>query len=101
MKILKGLSRKEFREQFGTQEQCLTFLSSQKWILGYACLKCKNERFSKGVKAFNRRCTGCGYDESPTANTLFHKVKFGIKNAFEMAYDIVTNKKGANNIWLA
>ena len=101
MKIVKDISRKEFREQFGTQEQCLTFLSSQKWILGYACLKCKNERFSKGLKAFNRRCTRCGYDESPTANTLFHKVKFGIENAFEMAYDIVTSKKGANSIWLA
>ena len=39
--------------------------------------------------------------ESPTANTLFHKVKFGIENAFEMTYDISTSKKGANSIWLA
>ncbi len=32
---------------------------------------------------------------------LFHKVKFGIVEAFEMAYDIATSKKGANSIWLA
>lgn len=31
----------------------------------------------------------------------FHKVKFGIENAFEMTYDISTSKKGANSIWLA
>ncbi len=49
----------------------------------------------------NRRCSICGYDESPTANTLFHKVKFGIDNAFQMAYDITTSKKGASSIWLA
>jgi hypothetical protein len=50
---------------------------------------------------YNLRCTRCGYDESPTAGTLFHKLKFGIENAFEMAYDIVTGKKGASSIWLA
>jgi hypothetical protein len=32
---------------------------------------------------------------------LFHKIKFGIENGFEMVYDIVTSKKGANSIWLA
>lgn len=32
---------------------------------------------------------------------MFHKVKFGIAKAFEMAYDIATSKKGASSIWLA
>ena len=48
-----------------------------------------------------RGCTRCGYDESPTSHTVFHKVKFGIDKAFEMTFDIVTGKKGANSIWLA
>ncbi len=78
MKILKELSRKEFRSKFGEESLCLSFLSSVKWEDGYCCSKCKNTKFSKGKKEFNRRCTKCGYDESPTANTLFHKVKFGI-----------------------
>jgi hypothetical protein len=101
MKILKSLSRKEFRSQFGTSDFCLSFLSDQKWQVGFICLKCKNNQCSKGKQLYNRRCTHCGYDESPTANTLFHKVKFGITDAFEMCYDIVTSKKGANSIWLA
>ena len=101
MKILKELSRKEFRSKCGTKELCLTFLSEVKWSEGYCCNKCNNKNYSKGKRVQNRRCTRCGYDESPTANTLFHKVKFGIENAFEMAYDIVTSKKGANSIWLA
>ena len=101
MKILKSLSRKEFRSQFGTPDLCLSFLSDQKWGDEFMCIKCKNVKFSKGKKAYNRRCSRCGYDESPTANTLFHKVKFGITDAFEMCYDIVTSKKGANSIWLA
>ena len=92
MKILKELSRKEFLSKFGEEGLCLSFLSS---------VKCKNTKFLKGKKEYNRRCTKCGYDESPTANTLFHKDKFGIVEAFEMAYDIATSKKGANSIWLA
>lgn len=101
MKILKELSRREFRMKFGTREQCLLFLSEQKWSKNYTCLKCRNTKFFEGKKVFNKRCTKCGYDESPTANTLFHKLKFGIENAFEMAYDISTSKKGANSVWLA
>jgi hypothetical protein len=101
MKILKGLSRRDFRERFGTKEQCLLYLSAVKWADGFVCFRCKNSTFSKGKKELNRRCTRCGYDESPTSNTLFHKQKFGIENAFEMAYDIATSKKGANSIWLA
>ncbi len=101
MRILKELSRQEFRERFGSEEQCLEYLAKHKWLLGYECLKCKNKKYSAGRSMFNRRCTSCGYEESPTANTLFHKVKFGISNAFEMAYDISTSKKGSNSIWLA
>ena len=101
MKILKELSRKEFRAKFGSEDQCLAYLSATKWDEEYSCRKCKNERFSVGKKEHNRRCSRCGYDESPTSHTLFHKIKFGVENGFEMAYDIATSKKGANSIWLA
>lgn len=101
MQVLKSLSRKEFKSKFGTQQQCLSYLAEQKWGLGYSCYKCHNQNYCSGKREYNRRCTKCGYDESPIANTLFHKVKFGIENAFEMAYDIVTSKKGSSSIWLA
>ena len=101
MKVAKGITRKAFKEKFGTKEQCLNYLVQKKWSFGFICRRCKNDRFSVGKKAQNRRCTKCGYDESPTSNTLFHKVKFGIENAFEMTFDIATSKKGASSIWLA
>ena len=101
MKIIEELSRKEFRSRFGEKEQCLLFLATSKWADGYKCLRCKNSKYSRGKTEHSRRCTKCRYDESPTANTLFHKVKFGIDVAFEMVYDISTSKKGANSIWLA
>jgi hypothetical protein len=101
MKIEKELSRKEFRNKFGNESACFSYLSSQKWSEGYQCRSCGKEKYCKGKQLFGRRCTCCGYDESTTAHTLFHKLKFGIVNAFEMMYDITTSKKGANSIWLA
>jgi len=101
MQILKEISRKEFINQFGTKEQCLSFLAKEKWLNGYRCLKCSHDQFIKGKQIHSRRCCKCNYDESPTSNTRFHKIKFGITKAFEMLYDIVTSKKGANSIWLA
>ncbi|MCR6642474.1 MAG: hypothetical protein NVV82_26665 [Sporocytophaga sp.] len=57
--------------------------------------------YSRGKQPYSRRCTKCQYDESATSGTFFHKIKFSISLAFEMLYEIVTSKKGANSVWLA
>jgi hypothetical protein len=41
------------------------------------------------------------YTESPTANTLFHKVKFDILKAFYIVYFVSTNKKGITSMELS
>ncbi|MCR6642124.1 MAG: IS1595 family transposase [Sporocytophaga sp.] len=65
------------------------------------CKGCKNTTYSRGKQPYSRRCTKCQYDESATSGTFFHKIKFSISLAFEMLYEIVTSKKGANSVWLA
>jgi hypothetical protein len=100
MRIDKSLSLKAFKEKYPDKIHCLQYLANIKWSEGYVCKKCSSNTYSKGKQPFSRRCTKCLYDESPTANTLFHKLKFSIEVAFEMLYEIVTSKKGANSIWL-
>ncbi len=100
MKLLKEISRKKFREQFGTKELCLKHLANQKWSGGYLCRKCSGESYIQGKQPHSRRCKMYSYDESPTAHTFFHKLKFGTDDAFEMLHDIATSKKGASSIWL-
>ena len=78
---------------------CLSFLSDHKIARGIHSSKWKNLRVLKEKEAHNRRNSRCGHDESPTENTLFHKVKLGITDTFEMCYDIITSKKGENSIW--
>lgn len=101
MKILKELSRQEFKARFTNKQDCYDFLAQLKWPDGYACKCCSATAYIKGKQPASRRCSKCGYDESTTAGTLFHKLKFGIDRAIEMLYEIATSKKGANSIWLA
>jgi hypothetical protein len=101
MKTIKGLSRKEFEQKFGTNEKCLAFLVEKKWGNGFLCKECGHTLYHKGKKHLNRRCKKCGREESPTAHTIFHKVKFDLYKAFGMIYEILTSKKGANSVWLS
>jgi len=101
MKILKELDRQTFKSRFKSKQDCYNFLAEIKWGNGYSCKRCNGQEYIKGKQPASRRCSKCGYDESTTTDTLFHKLKFGIDKAFEMLYEIVTSKKGANSIWLA
>ncbi len=49
----------------------------------------------------DRQCTKCRYLESPTAGTLFHKIKFPLVKAFHIVYFISTNKKGITSTELS
>lgn len=101
MTTVKGISRADFERRVGTEQQCMEYLAQQKWGLGFVCKACGHDRAYKGKKHFHKRCMRCGREESATAHTLFHNVKFGLRKAFGMVYDIMLSKKGANSMWLA
>ena len=84
MKILKELDRQTFKDRFKTQKDCYNYLAELKWEKGYSCKRCQSAKYIKGKQPASRRCSKCGYDESTTSGTLFHKLKFGIDKAFEM-----------------
>ena len=90
--INKYMSYEEFLKVFPDDLACLRYLNNLKWQDGFQCKKCHNNKYFKGAKKFDRRCTKCGYNESLTAYTAFHGLKFPIQKAFYIAY-IVTNTK--------
>lgn len=83
-----NLSLNEFNTAFQSDEQCLRYLAEEKWKNGYTCKKCGNTNYCNGKTLYSRRCTKCKHDESAKANTLFHKCKMPLKDAFAMAYEI-------------
>lgn len=96
-----GVNSIKFYQQFTTEDACLSYLSGMKWASGYICKRCGYSNYCKGKKEFNRRCTKCRYDESPTAGTMFDKVKFSLLIAFHIAFKIATKKKGMSSLELS
>lgn len=96
-----GLNSIIFNQVFKTEEDCLAYISNLKWENGYHCKRCDNEKYCIGKKPYNRRCTKCRYEESPTAGTMFDKVKFSLLKAFHIIFKISTKKKGMSSLELS
>jgi hypothetical protein len=102
-KKYKSLTIFEFQEQFKEDKDCLSYLAAQKWREGYVCSQCGHSHYfelKKGIP-YSRQCTKCRYTESPTAGTLFHKVKFSLLKAFYIVYYVSSNKKGISSTELS
>jgi len=97
----KGLNSITFNQMFKNDNDCLEYLSAIKWIDGYKCKRCKNEKFCVGKKPLNRRCTKCRYDESPTSGTMFARLKFSLLIAFHIIFKVSTKKKGMSSLELS
>jgi hypothetical protein len=92
MDIFKGQNLLEFAEHFKTDEDCKEYLAQVKKKAGYQCLKCDHTKYQER-KDFSRVCNICVHIESATANTLFHKVKFGVRKAFFICFEMATSTK--------
>lgn len=90
-----------FLKDFGSNEQCYAFLCDLKWGKGYTCRACSHKISIKGRKWYYRKCQICKHDESCTAHTLFHNIKFPISKAFMMIHQLTTMKKGLSTCELA
>lgn len=99
--MFNGLTIHQFKKRFSTTNDCMQYLVEQKWGQGYKCKKCEHQQFGKGRQWFYKRCKKCSYDESATANTIFHGVKLDLLSVFELAYRIVLRKKGMSTCELA
>jgi two-component system, sensor histidine kinase LadS len=88
----KNMDYPEFRKIFQDELTCLRYLEQQKWENGYHCKKCGHDKHHPGKDRFDRRCTRCGYVESPTAYTIFHGVKFPLEKAFYILHLVITER---------
>ena len=90
--VFKGQNLLEFSDRFKTDEDCKKYLASVKSKFRYKCLRCNHTACQ--VRAdLARQCNICGHIESTTANTLFHKVKFGVRKAFFICFEMATSTK--------
>jgi len=92
MNIFKGQNLLEFAERFKTDLNCKAYLAEIKWQEDYNCRKCNNTSYQIR-RDFSRTCNSCSDTESPTANTIFHRVRFGVRTAFFICFEMATSTK--------
>lgn len=100
MDIFKGQNIIEFSKRFNSDNKCKEYLANIKWKQGFVCRKC-NHTASQIRKDFSRTCNKCSDTESPSANTLFHKVKFGLQKAFYICFEMATTTKSLSASYMA
>lgn len=100
MNIFKGQNLLEFSDRFKSEEDCKEYLSGIKWNDGFECRKCGHKKYQVR-KDFSRTCNVCSHQESATANTLFHKVKFGVRKAFFIVFEMGTSTKSLSASYAA
>lgn len=98
----KGTSLINFIDSFPDSEKCKYYLANIKWRDGFICSKCKHTSFwKKKEDPFHRVCKNCRHSESVTANTLFHKVKFDLRKAFLIIFEMTTTTKSCSALAMA
>ncbi len=91
----------EYFDRFKTDLDCLSYLATIKWEKGFGCSKCKHTKFTIRKSNLARDCNRCHHIESPTAGTMFHKVKFGIRKAFTIVFEMSATTKSISSSQMA
>lgn len=99
-KEFKDTSLLKFVDYFDSDETCLTYLANYKQAKEYHCKKCGHNAFWQGKK-MAQVCKSCRYNESVTANTLFHKLKFSLRKAFHILFEMSTTTKSCSSVVMA
>ena len=98
MELFKGTNLIDFIDRFDNNEKCKKYLAEIKWANGFNCSKCNHTNYwIKKNDPFVRVCKGCRHIESVTANTLFHKVKFDLRKAFLIIFEMSSTTKGCSS----
>jgi len=88
----KSISYEEFKQTFPSDFHIYRFISELKWQQGYCCKKCHSTEWADGINFMSRKCGQCKYEESVTANTLFHGLKFPFAKALYISLHTVIHR---------
>jgi transposase-like protein len=88
------LSLFDFQKRFPSEEDCFTYLFTQRWPDGFRCPRCGNDTYYFIFQKKRFQCTKCRHQTTVTAGTVFHKLRQPLQKLFWAVYLIATSKKG-------
>ena len=100
MEVFEGTNLLKFTEYFSSEDKCYEYLAQIKWSNGFVCKKCGHTHYVERDK-HSRMCSKCKTIESPTSGTLLHKLKFSIRKAFMIMFEMATSSKGLSSLQIS
>ena len=98
----RGMSLIDFMDRFPNDEKCKEYLANSKWKDGFTCSKCSHSACWQAInKPFVKVCRSCRHIESVTANTLFHHIRFSLRKAFLIIFEMSTTTKSCSALVMA
>ena len=89
----------EFEARFSTEDACREYLFRLRWPEGFCCPRCGGRKGwpKSGVLL---HCSGCDYQSSVTAGTIFQDTRKPLTLWFRAAWWVTSQKNGASALGL-
>ena len=97
---VRGLSEAQFREAYGTEEQCRAVVEKLRWPKGFVCPLCGGAEGRWLSTRPKIQCRTCRHQVSLTAGTIFHATKLPLTSWFLAMWLIATAKNGISSVEL-
>ncbi len=94
---------KELEQTFRTQEDCLEYYQSVRWITGTYCPHCSSEKYYTLSKRFQYKCANkkCLKQFNVLTKSFFENTKLPLTVWFTAIYIHTSHKKGISSVQLA
>jgi len=91
-----------FIRKYPDEAACIKALADLKWPNGFVCQKCNHNK-AHHLKGRPRifECSSCGFQNSVTAGTVFHKTRTDLSKWFLAAYLIASDKRGISALQIS
>lgn len=89
----ESLSLIQFQKNFGTEEDCASYIMHKRWKDGFSCPKCQHEKYYYINTRRLYECAACHYQASVTAGTMMHKSKLPLTIWFWAIYLVAHDKR--------
>ena len=96
-----GISFKEFRTRYNTEDACREELFRQRFPDGFVCPKCGCTEYYPVRRRKVCQCRSCRHQTSVTAGTVMHRTHLPLTVWFWAIYLCVTDKRGISAVQLS
>ena len=97
----KGYSLTQFMDEYGNEDQCVDALFRWRWPNGFVCPRCGHGGHWRHQSRALYQCSGCRYQVSLTAGTIFASTKLPLRTWFLAMYLLTQTKNGVSALELS